>query len=91
MCVEANVSLQLMVDPLRPRAIPECAFLGPDQGKRLDTQSSHSRCNVSVCAMVCKVCVLWSVKCVCYGIVPFAMFIVPMMLCATVYFQWLVQ
>ena len=34
-CVEANVSLQLMVDPLRPRAIPGCAFLGPDQGKRL--------------------------------------------------------
>ena len=34
-CVEANVSLQLTVDPLRPRAIPECAFLGPDQGEWL--------------------------------------------------------
>jgi len=30
---EGNLSLQLTVDPLRPRALPECSFLGPDQGE----------------------------------------------------------
>ena len=60
-CVEANVSLQLMVDPLRPRAIPGCAFLGPDQGKRLILR-------VAIQSMVCKVCAIWSAECVRYGL-----------------------
>ena len=46
----------------------------------------------SVCAMVCKVSVIWSVKCVVLPALPIAMmFIVRVMLCVIVYFQWLVQ
>ena len=42
--------------------------------------------------MVCKVSVIWSVKCVVLPALPIAMmFIVRVMLCVIVYFQWLVQ
>lgn len=29
----ASVSIQITVDPIHPRALPECKFLGSDQGK----------------------------------------------------------
>ena len=28
-----NTSMHLIINPLRPLALPECKFLGPDQGK----------------------------------------------------------
>ena len=37
-----NLSIQVTLDPLKPQVLPECAFLGPDDGKAQVTSYSST-------------------------------------------------